>query len=253
MPRFKDQAICIREIDWSQTSQVVVLLTEQHGKVRGLAKGSKRTSPSSVQRYSGGVELLTLGQIVATTRPTAELATVTEWDLQNDYYTLRRELTAQRLGMYGADLAGALLADDDPHPGMFAALRDFLDAIARTEKAPDHDSAALVRYQWRVLNDCGYRPELDRDVRQGGPLKDQSAYSFDPRAGGLTQGSGPAKWRVRRQTVAVLRGAAGGAAIDRADADSLSGANRLLCVYARAILDQELPTMQFVLGKGNLS
>ena len=29
-------------------------------QVRGLAKGSKRTSPSSVARYSGGIDLLTI-------------------------------------------------------------------------------------------------------------------------------------------------------------------------------------------------
>ena len=36
MPRFKDQAICIRHFEWSETSQVVALLTQEHGKVRGL-------------------------------------------------------------------------------------------------------------------------------------------------------------------------------------------------------------------------
>ncbi|MEO1235807.1 MAG: recombination protein O N-terminal domain-containing protein, partial [Planctomycetota bacterium] len=74
MPRFKDQAICIRDVDWSETSQVVVLLTETRGKVRGWAKGSRRQSPSSIQRFSGGIELLTAGQVVATTRPSTELA-----------------------------------------------------------------------------------------------------------------------------------------------------------------------------------
>lgn len=251
MPRFKDQAICIRHIDWSETSQVVVLLTQAHGKLRGLAKGSKRQSPSSVQRFSGGIELLTLGQVVAVTKPSAELATLTEWDLQNDYHHLRRDLRAQKLAMYAADLCNAMLADEDAHPGAFEALSGFLAALGDEGDQPGgHPGAhpgALLRFQWALLTDCGYRPELDEDVRKGGALGSVKAYTFDPVAGGLTVENGIADWRVRRQTVALLRKLSNGETIDGEDADSVVRANKLLCVYARAILDKELPTMKGIL------
>lgn len=248
MPRFKDQAICIRHIDWSETSQVVVLLTQAHGKLRGLAKGSKRQSPSSVQRFSGGIELLTLGQVVAVTKATTELATLTEWDLQNDYHHLRRDLRAQKLAMYAADLCNAMLADEDAHPGAFEALSVFLSGLGDNS---DH-AAALLRFQWALLTDCGFRPELETDVRQGGALESVKAYTFDPIAGGLTMENGIADWRVRKQTVALLRKLSSGEAIEGEDGDSLNRANRLLCVYARAILDKELPTMRGVLGKAEV-
>jgi DNA repair protein RecO (recombination protein O) len=246
MPRFKDQAICIRHIDWSETSQVVVLLTQDHGKLRGLAKGSKRLSPSSVQRFSGGIELLTFGQVVAVTNRTAELATITEWDLQQDYHSLRNDLHAQRLAMYAADLTNAMLADEDAHPGAFAALSAFLDAL----KEQDFRDAALLRFQWALLSDCGYRPELETDVRKGGGLGKVRAYTFDPVAGGLTTENGIADWRVRSGTVALLRKLSAEQAVDDTGAATLGRANRLLCVYARAILDKELPTMRIVLNGG---
>lgn len=269
MPRFKDQAICIRHIDWSETSQIVALLTEQHGVLRGLAKGSKRTSPSAVARYCGGIELLTQGQIVGMTKPTAELATITEWDLQEPYRHLRQNLRAQRLAMYGADLAAALLADHDPHPKAFAALARLLGDLSN----PDRHDTALLDYQWRLLEDTGYRPQLNQDVRTGQPLewprideRDQTppslpAYTFDPRAGGLTvaaNGIENGSWRVRAATVALLQrqvagrdglaeGAPGGPGVPRDESEeSLGRANRLLCAYARAILDRELPTMAYV-------
>jgi len=248
MPRFKDQAICIRHIDWSETSQVVVLLTQAHGKLRGIAKGSKRTSPSSVQRFSGGIELLTMGQVVAVTKRTAELATLTEWDLQENYPHLRRDLQAQRLAMYAADLSDAMLADDDAHPGAFEALKAFLEALPEA----DGRQAALLNYQWRLLEDCGYRPELDRDIRRDGPMGKVKAYTFDPIAGGLTVENGIADWRVRGQTVALLRKVAAGELIDGCDGDSVGRANRLLCVYVRSILDKQLPTMGVVLGSAEV-
>jgi len=243
MPRYKDQAICIRHIDWSETSQVVVLLTQEHGKLRGLAKGSKRQSPSSVQRFSGGIELLTQGQVVAVTKRTAELATITEWDLQNDYHYLRKDFLGQRQAMYAADLCNAMLADEDAHPGAFVALADYLHRISE----PAQQATALLRFQWALLEDCGYRPELETDVRQGGALGKAKAYTFDPTAGGLTTGNGIDDWRVRASTVALLRKLLVAEAIEEESDDSIERANRLLCVYARAILDKELPTMGVVL------
>jgi len=244
MPRFKDQAICIREIDWSETSQVVALLTAEHGKLRGLAKGSKRLSPSHMQRFSGGIELLHHGQVVATTKRTAQLATITEWDLQQDFFHLRRDLTAQHLAMYGADLAGAFTVELDPRPRTFAALADLLGQLAKPAERP----LALARFQWTVIEEGGFQPELTQDIITGEPLPPRGPYRFDPQAGGFTAGGGDHHWGVRRQTLRLLRAIAAGEALSDAANDILARANRLLCAYARTILERELPTMRLVLG-----
>lgn len=277
MPRTRDQAICIRHLDWSETSQVVVLLTREHGKVRGLAKGSKRLTPSSVQRFSGGIELLTRGEVVMVLKHAApggaggaELATLTEWDLQDDFHRLRADLTAQQLAMYAADLCNALLADHDPHPGSFEALRRLLEGLCNPGLATPQ--AALLRFQWAILDDTGYRPELWRDAvtgeelpldpgtpgtpgvpgAPGTPGEANGALVFDPQAGGLTRQArfGAGDWRVRAATVAALRAVASGndAEPHPGAGDAVTRANRLLCVYARTILDRELPTMRFVMA-----
>ena len=245
MARIKDTAICIRDLDWSETSQIVVLLTEHHGKVRGLAKGSRRSSPSAIAKFSGGINLLNQGQVMVSTRRGTQLAAVTEWDLQDDHYHLRTDLRAQRVAMYAADLCGAMLADEDPHPGTYAALAELLATLADAA-AIEH---GLLRFQWRVLSDCGFKPELDRDVQSGAELAPARAYTFDPTLGGLTarDGMGDERWRVRGQTVGLLRAVAGGGELADADAAGLARANRLLGVYARALLDKELPTFAAVL------
>jgi len=258
MPRFKDQAICIRLIDWSETSQVVGLLTQNHGKLSAVAKGSKRTSPGAVARFGGGIELLTQGQAVGVIKAGAELANLTEWDLQAPYRHLRLNLQAQQLGLYAADLTGALLADHDPHPNTFAALSQLLGDLAN----PTTQGATLLTFQWRVLEDCGYKLELNRDIHSGQPLDNPQNTSnwtglFDPKAGGITadlsstkQGLGTPEnnWRVRWTTVQALRCVAGGQTV--IDQPSIERANRLLCVYTRSILDRQLPTMEYVLQRG---
>ncbi len=246
----------LRVREWSNSSQLVVLLLEHRGKVPGLAKGSLRTSPGAVARYSGGFEPLSRGEVVATVTSGDTLASVTEWDLQEDHHLLRSDLRRMRLGMYGADLADALLIEDDSHPGMFAALRDFLAAIgsARQGVATAHEpvvcEAALLRFQWDALNDAGYRPRLGEDVVTGEPLAEAATYIFDPRHGGLTlhpQGLGSSDWRVRHSTVEAMRMVSGEVPLRELPPVVVTRTNRLLCAYVRAVLDRQLPTMGYVL------
>lgn len=241
----KDQALCLRLLDWSETSQIAVLLTENHGKVSAVAKGAKRQTPSTLAKFSGGLELLTAGEAVMIVKRGSELATLTEWDLLDAHWHLRTDLRAYRLGMYAADLVHHIVQDHDPHPRTYRALKGFLSALSERALQPP----ALLRFQWSVVEDMGLRPVLDRDAATGEVLDETGgALAFSPAAGGVVADTGSRdRWRVRHETVALLRRLAERGEIE-ADDGSLSRANKLLCVYFRSILDKQLPTMEVVLG-----
>ena len=249
MPRFTDTAVCLAHRPFSETSQVVTLLCRHRGKLRGLAKGCLRSSPGAVARFTGGFELLTTGTATATTRPAWELAAVTGWDLSSARFGIRSSLRGLRLGCYACQVTDALLEELDPHPGLFDGLSRLLDALAG---APAQDPGrALLAFHWTLFGELGYRPELGRDVHRNRPLGPGGAATFDPSAGGFTEDPGPAHWRVRPTTRAALRAVAEAPGAPGAlPAVDVERANRLLCSYARALLDRELPTMRYVLGPG---
>jgi DNA repair protein RecO (recombination protein O) len=246
MPTVKDNAICLRLADWSETSQIAVLLTERHGKLSATAKGAKRQAPSSLAKFSGGVELGTGGEAVLMIKNPNDLANLIEWDLRRPHWRLRQSLSAYRLGMYALDLAHHLVHDHDPHPRTYEALRDFL---ADLDRRSDHP-AALLRFQWTLVVDLGYEPVLDRDAQTDEPLPDVAeTAAFSAEAGGLVADTGaPDRWRVRMKTVQSLRAVASGEDPARFDEPTLDRANRLLCVYFRALLDKQLPTMDYILN-----
>jgi len=247
VPTLKDNAICLRLLDWSETSQIVVLLSEQHGKISATAKGAKRQTPSVMAKFSGGLELLTRGEAVLIVKPSTELANLIEWDLQDAHWHLRRDWRAFGLAMYAADLVHHLVSDHDAHPVTFAALRDLLADLAEPQR---HD-AALLRFQWTLVRDLGYSPVLDRDAETGEPFTGRErTLAFSAIAGGAVADTGAAdRWRARRATIELLRALDAEPAEHAADAASLQRANRLLCTYFRAILDRELTTMRAVLGR----
>jgi DNA repair protein RecO (recombination protein O) len=240
MPTITDTAICLRRWDFSETSQTISLFTRDHGVIRGLAKGAKREKGA----FSGGLDVLTRGQVVAIVKPGRDLATITEWHLEETFRVLRQRLDANRAGLFMADLVHHMVTVHDPHPDLFDALVRGLRDLSDPARAGD----ALLALQWTLLVETGYRPELDRDAGGGGALPaDEPVLAFSPRAGGVVvDGSPGASWRVRGSTIALLRGVAAGAIPDDVDAETIGRANRLLAAYCREIVGRELPTMRWM-------
>ncbi|MCG3123659.1 MAG: DNA repair protein RecO [Phycisphaerales bacterium] len=228
MPAVKDTAICIRHWDWSETSQTVSLFTANHGVIRGLAKGSRRER--SV--FSGGIELLTRGEVLFLSKsggPGTGLTPITAWDLQEPYSRLRSSLGGLNAGIFLADLVQHGLEDHDPHPAVFSALDTAL-ALLANGSAP---LRVVLMFLWKLLSDTGYRPDVWSDPRSGTPIPNARVYEFSPKFGGLlapppptaaapespvrskfegpessahrAHSAGGETWKVRPDTVEVLR------------------------------------------------
>lgn len=253
-----DEAMCIRRIDWSETSQIVWLFARRLGVVRALAKGSKRPKAP----FSGGIELLTVGDAGIILRPNSELALLTRWDLRQSFPALRRSLAAFSAGLYVADLIAHLVRDHDPHPGLFNAAIRALEALQDEQAIP----GALLRLQWSALGETGFRPEIRADVLTGEDLAAAPVYLFNPALGGLLADDGTggtdsgAAWRVRGRTVDLLRSlpetdlnspptaTSQPQVIETENSESIDRANRLLASYIRHVLGVEPPTMRAVFG-----
>jgi len=245
LPSIIDIAICIRTWDYSETSQTASLFSREHGIIRGLAKGARR--PRS--RFSGGFEVLARGQMIAIVRRGAELAIISEWDLHEVCWAMRRRLAAYQAGMYIADLVHHTVTDHDPHPELFDALERAMSELADEEQTP----VTLLRFQLDLLTAIGYAPEFNGDDGDGRSVQRplSGTVAFMPDGGRLTQDTGAQdRWRVRAETVEALRDLqrhqrtpliatpGGRATVERA--------NRLLAAYIRHVVGKEPPTMQVV-------
>ncbi len=240
MPTISDNAVCIRRWDFSETSQTVSLFTRQHGIIRGIAKGAKREKGS----FSGGFDILTQGHLVAIIKPGRDLATLTEWDLQESNRHVRRNLSANRTALYMADLINHMLTDHDPHVALYEA---FVEALGQLRESELIDLALLV-FQWKLLDEAGYAPVLEHDAESGGPLPDdEQTLAFSASAGGVVADNGGGdRWRVRAETVHLLRRMnEQGMATKADDPDVIERANRLLAAYMREITGTEPAAMRW--------
>jgi len=240
VPTITDIAVCVRIWDWSETSQTVGLFLREHGLLRGVAKGSKRAKGA----FSGGFEMLTIGQVVAITKPSGAMPIVTEWDLQDPLAGVRATLSGFYHASYAGDLAQHGVSEGDPHPSYFDAL------VAALHRFEDPDAAehpaALARFQWETLVETGFKPDLEL------PSKART-YAFNPSHGRLESDPGrdiAGAWRVRAGTVELLVALDAGEVFgaDRFEVKTVERANRLLGSYLARLLGRALPSASAALG-----
>jgi len=230
-----DQAICIRQWDFSETSQTVSLFARQLGGIRALAKGARRERGS----FSGGIDLLTVGEIGVIVKRDSDLATLTEWDVHETFPRLRDDLGSNRAGWYVADVLGRMLPPLDPHPALFETTLELLRALGQGTAI----ETGMLRFQWTLLVETGWQPDLTD------PDPSSSTLAFDPREGRCVPDVGDAgTWRVRRQTLEALQRVNEGAP-DSEDAASVQRANKLLAAHIRNVLGEEPATMAWTFGK----
>jgi len=175
----KDTAICLRAVNYSETSQVVTLFTRDHGKVGAMARGSRRAKSA----FDGPVEVFSFGSVMFTIKDSGgQLAMLTEFGQQPRFRKLSQNLNALNAALFAAELTEKFLEDHDPHPPLFEKLLKFLEMVQET-KDEAQTLAWLILYQLRLLEETGVAPMLDMCVNCGASISSPPAKGEYPEGG----------------------------------------------------------------------
>jgi DNA repair protein RecO len=199
-------AILLRAHAYGETSRILRFYTQSHGLLSVMARGVRGRGGK------GGLTLATFatGELTAFVKPQRDLHTMKDFACGR----LRSALGASVLRFAGASAAAELVmahADEEPHPEIYQALEDALDAL---ESVPEAGIAtAALSGAWRIVEAFGFAPELEVCTRCGKALGREEIGRFDLAAGGVLCadcGAGAAGPRVgpgaRAQLHALLSG-----------------------------------------------
>jgi DNA repair protein RecO (recombination protein O) len=181
MPLARDRCICLRKVEYSETSQILALFAREHGIVRLIAKGAHRRTKVGASKFDGGVDLLDLGEAVFAHAPERDLPPLTEWHLVDGHLALRKSLRGMYLGLYAAELINTLIEEHDAHPALFDRFERALSDLAtpRVEEA-------FLAFELDLLRETGYLPELSTCVQCGcAPEQRDDRVFFTPARGGV--------------------------------------------------------------------
>jgi len=206
----KDTAICIRAVDYSETSQVLTFFTRATGKISAIAKGSKR--PQSA--FDGPIEAFSYGSLVFSEPAGEKLATLTEFEQQPRFTHLANSLFALNCASFAAELINNLTKEYDPHPQLFDDFLEFLqntdELQAKVKKTKPQDVLALlILFQLSVLKEIGLQPILKTCANcKNNFTVDWPQYYFSSSANGLIcrdcEGGFPNKIGLTKEAASCL-------------------------------------------------
>ena len=184
-----DRAYVLHTYPYRETSLILQVWTEKHGRMGLVAKGARR--PRSPQRT-----------VLVPFQPLA-----IDWFGRGELRTLKSaEPAAPATPLAGQGLLSAfylnelllkLTTRDDPHEGLFAAydaaisaLRSISRAVIPAPEPANRIEPVLRRFELALLHELGYAVELTRCADSHAPIDPQRDYWYVAGRGPLLAGEG---------------------------------------------------------------
>ena len=240
MPLYRDEAVVLRTHKLAEADRIVTLLTREHGRVRAVAKGVRRTT----SRFGSRLEPFThVDLMLAEGR---NLDTVTQAETLSSFSgTLGNDYERYTAGTVMLETAERLASEErQPSVQQFLLLVGGLRAMAAGERNPGQ---VLDSYLLRSLSVAGYAPSFDECAHCGieGPHR-----WFNPSMGGMlcTTCRLPGSASPSPQVIAVLGALLAGdwPVVEAADPRQLREASGLVTAFLQWHLERGLRSLEHV-------
>jgi len=177
----KQEAIILRSVEYSDSSQIFTLLTPEYGKIGVMAKGLRK----SKNHQQSIMEVLNYIDLVYYQKTQNQLGIVKECSLKYYFPSLRDDWGRLLAALYCAELIRECLEDNDPSPKLFQLLRFALYKLGNLGNPQN----VLFYVQTHALNLLGFSPKLDQcmECGQEWPASHQMIYFLPKECGGLCE------------------------------------------------------------------
>ncbi len=174
----KTLAIVIRRVEFSESSYVATLFTEDFGKLTGMAKGARRLKSA----FENALDLLSISRVVFIRKSSGAMDLLTEAKLERPFRAASRDLTRLYAGYYVAELLNEMTDERDPHPLLFRTAYETL----LTLDADADVGIQVLKFELSMLKELGHLPSLANCVECGQRLQSEGQrLAFGQISGGV--------------------------------------------------------------------
>lgn len=150
----EDTAIVLRSQPFKERDRLVTFLTENHGKISGIAKGAIHS-----KRFGGTMDLFACSAIRYKESLGSDLVRIDEANLRRDFLKIRENLESVSAAGYFVDLCLRLTEEKQPVREVFLLLAHYLflleEHTATYEVVRSFEIKLLERLGWApVLEEC---------------------------------------------------------------------------------------------------
>jgi DNA repair protein RecO (recombination protein O) len=193
---YRDEGVVLRTYKLGEADRIVVLATKEHGKVRAVAKGVRKT------RSKFGARLEPLSHVALQLYEGRNLDVITQVDGIDAFRAIRDDLDRYAAAVTVLEVVDQLAMEGEPDPRRFQMLVGVLRTLA------DNDNPLVVpAFELKVLAHEGLGLEVERCVScgAGDPL-----VAIDLLSGGMRCPSCRQGRAVSPEALRLLRAVLGG-------------------------------------------
>ena len=178
MQNFTTNAINIRSYNLSESDKIVVMYSKEKGLIRGVAKGSKKTS----SKLGGRMDMLVANKLML--HKGKNLDTICQAEALDTFMNLRRDMDKLFYSMYCAEIINNFGIENDPNSEeIYNLFYAFLHQMSEG-KSKEEILLAVLRFQLQVMDISGYSLETEQCVKCSCQIKDEELY-FSFEQGGI--------------------------------------------------------------------
>ena len=156
MALYKTRAIVIKSMNLSESDRLITFMTENHGKVKCVAKGARKAK----NQFWGSLEPMSLIHLIYFGREHQSLFRLNHSDIIESFQTIRDDFDKLYTGIYFLDLIDAMILEGHWEPKVFGLLYQALVALNQ-----QNELEPLRRlFEIRLLSLSGYKPQLEHCV-----------------------------------------------------------------------------------------
>jgi len=152
MPLIETESLVLKSYNLAEADRIVVLLTRDHGIVRGVAKGAKRLK----SRFGSWLEPFSEIRATYFQKENIELVSFQRSDLIRSNFAVAADPAFLQKFSYLADLLISVQPPHDPSETLYRMVRACIDAAARDDAA---FTAVGVYFELWLLRLAGYLPD----------------------------------------------------------------------------------------------
>ena len=152
MPFQRTPGVCLRTIDWSETSQVLRFFTPTVGKIACVAKGAKRKKGAFLSPFV----LLAEYDLIRIEKRPGTLDILTQAERTRAFPSIPREYSRYVAACFAAEFTDEFTPEGQKIDGLYEQLIEVLERLDGETPIPD----AVFSFEVRALRALGYMPRV---------------------------------------------------------------------------------------------
>lgn len=149
------EGLVLKSYGLSEADKIVVFLTQEHGVVRGVAKGAKRMK----SKFGGSLEPFSIVRLTYFQKEDRELVSIQQSEIVKSFFELAVQPNTFQKFAYLVELLSDFAPPSDPNERLYRMAKVCLET---SDEHPEKLSQMIFYFELWLLKLGGYLPSWDR-------------------------------------------------------------------------------------------